>query len=198
MQTSKLNSSIYIIWTFILLTIFQHIAVILKGPDALISHLSLAFIIFIAIIFWVQFYLNFKNYLKIGDIHATITRIVICDIVLLMVNVMYTLDSADLVTSNLDQTSNNILEGVTLTFRLILLIYNVQLGLRLYNQKDDPEIRNLGLSLILRMIATIGTAYFKTNATLKPIYHIFILFEVLPWWYTYIIYRKIMISENLH
>jgi hypothetical protein len=199
METSKLNRSIYIIGILALLLIAQHLPTILGFTQLSISISLNIMVLLFTIIYFVQLQYNLSHYLLIDNIKPQIISIIITNTLMyLLLEVMSFFKGRDTM-YNLP-VQGKILLGLFMLIGsaacIIWIIQYIKLGQKLVKYEFNTEVRQLGYSFYLVLISFIVIIIFSLIKPLKPFRHIIIILELLPYWYTFKIYRKLLVSKN--
>ncbi len=79
---------------------------------------------------------------------------------------------------------------------LLLVVIYIMLGIKLTKKTYSAEVRQLGYSFYIVPVAFIISMVFDFIPALKPFHHVFIIFELMPYFIIWRIYSKLLLSLN--
>ncbi|MFZ4400381.1 MAG: hypothetical protein ACOYO1_10130 [Bacteroidales bacterium] len=199
MEKAIINKSLINIGVLVILIILQHLIRIFEVTNFYITITVYGLVLISSILYFLQLFSNFGKYLNIENIKAQIYGL-ICGYSILYISTVaiMVINNMVLIQKMNDQEKPLLVGfGILSTIALIFLIVEYfLLGIKFSRRNNLKQIRLLGYSLFLVQISLIGVGIFYLNKSLKPFIHVFIIFELLPYWITSNIYFKIRYAEN--
>jgi hypothetical protein len=148
-------------------------------------------------IYFIQLIYNFRNYLSITNIKYKVFIIIISYILIYLSEM-----NAEALKGSTFSANHyfKIVLGLLFLFMIIvnvnLLIQYGILGYRLLQKKELPDVKNIGFTFLYLIPISFVGIVICVAAGMKDFAQIFIIFELLPYWFSYKIYRELIVSEN--
>lgn len=199
MKTDKINMSIYVIALLVILIIIQHAIRIFEMQESMISIIINLSAWITYVLFITQLGNNLKIYFKINNIRPQIILLSISYSVLLIISQIIIVAKGLIPNHDLKNISIIALFSsliLVIFSSIILIIQYIKFGKKLSQKSNLFEVRQLGYSLYFIPVLFITLIIFEILKTLKPFQHVLIIIELLPYWFTYKIYRRILNSKN--
>ena len=193
MESGKLNQSIINTGVLVILVILQHLFRILEVTQMVVTISLYFFVLLFTIIYFTQLNKNLKQYLNINIKPQFVTIVILYSITYLIMGIMKIIRSDETTILNMPIIEKIIYFLLALILFASIIITIIQyciLGRKIIKQNIE-QLKPLGISFILIVFSFISVMFFLAIKTIKPYSHIFIIFELLPYWFTIKVYLDI-------
>ena len=199
MKTKHLTNSIIVILLLTVLLIAQRVTKHFLFDDSYITISINICILISTIIYYLQVQYNFKHYLLIDNIRKQIISIVISYIIMYSsVPVFQYLRNGKTFQEMPQQ--DKIISGIFMLLSgaaaIIWIIQQIILANKLIRNTNNIEVRRLGYSIYSLFIFFIIIPLLSLTPALKPFRHVVIIGELLPLFFAFKIYRKLLNDKN--
>lgn len=197
MNVKKLKRSIAVIFVLIGLVILQHMVLLADMRNSLTALLiNIAALIFTCIYF-VQLSRNLRDFLFISRIKykAYMIAASYCITYLSIAWITFDIKNPYYPTA-VDKGIRVLLVLIALATFINQLVQYCILGYRLVKNAGFPFVKELGLTFLYAIpFMFVCTVIFLLFKPLKGFSHVFIIIELLPYWFTYQIYQALIAKQ---
>lgn len=201
-MAENLNKSFAVIFILVVLVIMQHLVHYTAAKNVWLFALIATLVLIFTFIYFLQLKNNLHSFLGISNIGIPV-YILLSNYAMLYLSVINVriVQETSLINSSFYRTIVIVSLSITLLGMISLIIQYCIIGFRLFKTKELKNLKNLG-AVFLFVIPVFSVIVFILNMTKsEQMYtHVFTLFELLPYWFTYKLYsgfRKNSTKENL-
>lgn len=201
-MAENLNKSFAVIFGLVVLVIIQHLAHLLAPENVWLSVSIDVLVLTCTFIYFLQLKNNLHSFLGINNISVPLYILLGTYAITYLFSICFKItQKTSLINSPFYKTILIVSFSIVMLGTINLVVQYCIIGFRLFKRSELKNLKNLGASFLF-VIPVFFVIVFTLSMTREAhIYtHLFILLELLPYWFTYKLYsgfRKNSTKENL-